>query len=148
MKTLKKTRRIQIVILTALALAAGAGLFSYALRDGISFFRAPTELLAAPPGPEEVFRLGGLVEEGSLKEEAGETITFRITDGAQSVPVRYTGTRPALFAEGKGTVATGQWNGTLFLASEILAKHDEDYMPAEVIDALKAQGTYVPPSGN
>ncbi len=146
MKGLKKQRRIQVIALAFAALVGATGLIGYAMRDGINFFRSPSEVLAVPPAEGEVFRIGGLVEEGSLVEGQGEAISFRITDTNASVPVAYTGIRPDLFGEGKGTVALGRMEGGVFQATEILAKHDEDYMPKEVIDTLKEQGVYVDPA--
>jgi cytochrome c-type biogenesis protein CcmE len=148
MKGLKKKRRIQVIAIAFVALALATGLIGYAMRDGIAFFRAPAQVVAAPPGPEEVFRIGGLVEEGSLVRGQGETVTFRVTDGAASVPVAYTGVLPDLFAEGEGMVGTGRLVEGTFQATEILAKHDETYMPKEVIDALKDQGVYVDPKAD
>jgi cytochrome c-type biogenesis protein CcmE len=145
MKGLKKQRRIQIIVLAFAALAGSTALIGYAMRDGIAFFRSPSQVMTEPPAQGEVFRIGGLVEEGSLIEGQGETITFRVTDRAQTVAVAYTGIRPDLFAEGQGVVATGTLVNNVFQATEILAKHDETYMPAEVIDALKEQGVYVEP---
>jgi cytochrome c-type biogenesis protein CcmE len=142
MKSLKKQRRIQIIVLAFVALTLSTALIGYAMRDGINFFRSPSQVLEEPPAPNEVFRLGGLVEEGSLVIGESETITFSVTDGGASVPVTYTGIRPDLFGEGEGTVATGSWVNGVFQATEILAKHDEQYMPKEVIDALKEQGVY------
>ncbi len=142
MKSLKKQRRIQIIVLAFVALTLSTALIGYAMRDGINFFRSPSQVLEEPPAPNEVFRLGGLVEEGSLVIGESETITFSVTDGGASVPVTYTGIRPDLFGEGEGTVATGSWVNGVFQATEILAKHDEEYMPKEVIDALKEQGVY------
>ena len=141
MKGLRKRRRIRIVTLAAVLLAASTALIGYAMRDGISFFRSPSQVAEAPPGPNETFRIGGLVEEGSLVAE-GETMTFRVTDGAAAVPVTYTGLVPDLFREGEGMVALGRLEGGTFRATEILAKHDETYMPREVVDALKEQGVY------
>lgn len=143
MKSLKKKRRIQVLAVAALALMISTAMIGYAMRDGINFFRAPSQLASEPPRPGETFRLGGLVEEGSLKRGQGEVITFNVTDGPASVPVRFTGVLPDLFGEGKGMVGTGKMEDGVFVASEILAKHDENYMPKEVIDALKEQGTYV-----
>lgn len=142
MRGLKKKRRIQIIIVAAVALLLSTGLVGYALRDGISFFRSPSQVAAAPPGPEETFRIGGLVEAGSLVRGAGTEISFRVTDGGASVPVTYRGVLPDLFGENQGMVGTGRLVGGVFRATEILAKHDETYMPREVIDALKAQGVY------
>lgn len=145
MKGLKKKRRIQVIAVAAVALALATVLIGYAMRDGINFFRTPTQVAETPPPPSEVFRIGGLVEEGSLVRGQGETITFRVTDGGAAVPVSYTGVLPDLFGEGEGMVGTGRMQDGVFVASEILARHDETYMPAEVIDALKEQGVYVAP---
>ncbi|WP_201742125.1 cytochrome c maturation protein CcmE [Mangrovicoccus ximenensis] len=145
MKGLKKKRRVQIIVVAAVALAVSTGLIGYAMRDGINFFRAPSQVLAEPPRPTEVFRIGGLVEDGSLVRGQGETISFRVTDGGGSVPVAYTGVLPDLFGEGQGMVGTGRYVDGVFQATEILAKHDETYMPKEVIDALKEQGVYEAP---
>ncbi|MBV0911547.1 cytochrome c maturation protein CcmE [Anianabacter salinae] len=147
MKTLKKRRRIQIIAVAFVALAGSTALIGYALQDGINFFRAPSQVIAEPPGAAEVFRLGGLVEDGTLMRGQGETISFSVTDGGASVPVRYTGVLPDLFEEGQGMVGTGRYIDGVFEASEILAKHDETYMPKEVVDALKEQGVYVDPNG-
>ncbi|RWR11702.1 cytochrome c maturation protein CcmE [Paenirhodobacter populi] len=145
MRSLKKKRRIQIIAVAAVALAASTAMIGYAMRDGISFFRSPSQLVETPPAPGETFRLGGLVEDGSVVRDAGETVSFRVTDGGASVPVRFTGVLPDLFGEGQGVVGTGRMQGDTFIASEILAKHDENYMPREVIDALKEQGVYEEP---
>lgn len=145
MKSLKKRRRIQVIAVAAVALALATGLIGYAMRDGINFFRAPSQIMAEPPGPSEVFRIGGLVEEGSIVRGQGETIRFSVTDGGASVPVTFSGVLPDLFAENQGMVGTGRYVNGVFEASEILAKHDETYMPAEVVDALKAQGVYKEP---
>ncbi len=146
MKGLKKQRRIQIIAIAAVALALSTALIGYAMRDGINFFRAPAQIVAEPPGPNEIFRIGGLVEEGTLVRGQGETISFRVTDGAASIPVSYSGILPDLFKEGEGMVGTGRLVNGVFEATEILAKHDETYMPKEVIDALKEQGVYVDPN--
>jgi cytochrome c-type biogenesis protein CcmE len=145
MKGLKKKRRIQVIALAAVALVASTAIIGYAMRDGINFFRSPTQVAEAPPGPNEVFRIGGLVEEGTLVRGQGETISFSVTDGGASIPVSYTGVLPDLFGEGEGMVGTGTYVDGVFQATEILARHDETYMPAEVIDALKEQGVYVEP---
>ncbi len=145
MKSLKKKRRIQVIVLAAVALAVSTALIGYAMRDGINFFRSPSQVVEAPPGPAETFRIGGLVEEGTLVRGQGETVTFRVTDGGASVPVSYTGVLPDLFGEGEGMVGTGRYVDGVFQASEILARHDETYMPKEVIDALKEQGVYQEP---
>ena len=145
LKNLKKRRRVQIIVLAFVALAISTGLIGYAMRDGINFYRAPTQVVEEAPKPDEVFRLGGLVEEGSLVRGEGETITFNVTDGAYVIPVAYTGILPDLFGEGQGMIGTGSYDGTTFVATEILAKHDESYMPKEVMDSLKETGVYVDP---
>ncbi|GFE51656.1 cytochrome c-type biogenesis protein CcmE [Roseobacter cerasinus] len=144
MKSLKKQRRIQVIAVAAVALVLSTVLIGYAMRDGINFFRAPSQILAEPPEPTEVFRIGGLVEEGSIVRGQGETIRFSVTDGGAVVPVTYTGVLPDLFEENQGMVGTGRYINGVFEAHEILAKHDETYMPAEVVDALKEQGVYKP----
>jgi cytochrome c-type biogenesis protein CcmE len=93
-----------------------------------------------------VFRIGGLVEEGSLIRGQGETVSFNVTDGGASVPVVFTGVLPDLFGENQGMVGMGKYVDGVFQATEILAKHDEEYMPKEVIDALKEQGVYEDPN--
>ena len=142
MKSLKKQRRIQVILITFFSLALATALIGYAMRDGINFFRSPSEVLQQPPSKNETFRIGGLVKDGSLVRGSGTVIYFIVTDGNKSVPVEYSGILPDLFAEGQGMIATGKYIGGKFLASEILAKHDENYMPKEVIDSLKEQGLY------
>ena len=142
MKGLKKKRRVQVIVVAALALALSTGLIGYAMRDGINFFRSPSQVMAEPPTASETFRIGGLVEEGSLQRGEGETVRFNVTDGGASVPVVFTGILPDLFEENQGMIGTGKYVNGVFEASEILAKHDESYMPKEVVDALKEQGVY------
>jgi cytochrome c-type biogenesis protein CcmE len=145
MKNLKKKRRVQIVSIAFVALAVATILIGFAMKDGINFFKSPTQVIEVTPNPNEVFRIGGLVEEGTLLRGVGETISFYVTDGNESVSVKFTGLLPDLFEENQGMVATGRYIDGIFYASEILAKHDETYMPSEVIDALKEQGVYQEP---
>ncbi len=145
MKGLKKQRRVQIIVLAFVALAASTALVGYGMQDGINFFRSPSQIASDPPVAGEMFRVGGLVEAGSLVRGQGATITFSVTDTKTTVPVRYTGVLPDLFAEGQGMVALGQMEGDTFVATEVLAKHDESYMPKEVVEALKEQGVYKDP---
>ena len=147
MRGLKKQRRIQVIILAFVALIGATGMMWYASQDAFQFFRTPTEVAEAPPPAYEVFRIGGLVEEGTLLRGEGETITFMVTDTNMSVPVAFTGVLPDLFGEGEGMVGTGSFVDGTFQATEILARHDETYMPSEVTDALKEQGYYVAPDG-
>lgn len=145
MKTLKKRRRVQVILVAVVALLASTALIGYAMRDGINFFRSPSQVVAEPPKPTEVFRIGGLVEEGSIIRGQGETVRFVVTDGGESVPVAFTGVLPDLFSENQGMVGTGSYIDGVFQATEILAKHDETYMPKEVMDVLKEQGVYQEP---
>lgn len=147
MRGLKKRRRIQVIMLTFVALVLATIVIGYTLRDGINFFFSPTQVVESPPPPTEVFRIGGLVEEGSLIRGQGETVRFNVTDGASSIPVEYTGILPDLFKQGEGMVGLGSYVDGIFVATEIFAKHDETYMPKEVIDALKEQGVYQEPNG-
>ena len=142
MRTLKKQRRIQIIVLAFVALAISTALIGYAMRDGINFFRSPSQIAADPPPETEVFRIGGLVAEGSIQRGQGETVRFSVTDGGAVIPVTYTGILPDLFAENQGMVGQGRYINGVFEATEILAKHDETYMPREVIEAMKDQGIY------
>ena len=145
LKSLKKRRRIQLVLFAFVLIGLTTWLVGEAFKDGINYFRSPSQVISEPPQSGEVFRIGGLVEVGSLTRGQGETVTFKVTDTKPSVPVRYTGVLPDLFAEGAGMVGTGAMEGDTFVASEILAKHDEEYMPKEVVDALKEQGFYMEP---
>ncbi len=138
----KKTRRIRMMVLGAVLLAGSALLVSFAFRDAIVFFFSPTELLAEQRRPDQLLRVGGLVVTGSLVRGEGETATFEITDGNGTVAVSYSGVLPDLFAEGQGVVTEGYLRDGLFTATEVLAKHDENYMPREVVEALRAQGRW------
>ena len=144
-KSLKKRRRVQVLSLAGVSLALVLALLWFLPDDSFQFFRSPSEVTQAPPPPTERFRIGGLVEEGTLTRGQGEQISFAVTDGGASIPVVYTGILPDLFEEGQGMVAQGHYVNGRFEAVEILAKHDETYMPSEVIDALKEQGMYVDP---
>ncbi|HUT47781.1 MAG TPA: cytochrome c maturation protein CcmE [Alphaproteobacteria bacterium] len=121
-------------------LAVAAVLVLSALEQNIVFFHSPSDVAAKKVPPGKRFRIGGLVVKGSVQRE-GKTIAFRVTDGSSAVRVAYTGILPDLFREGQGVVANGTLtpDGT-FRATEILAKHDENYMPREVADALKKSG--------
>ncbi|EPX83659.1 cytochrome c maturation protein CcmE [Salipiger mucosus] len=140
--SLKKTRRVQVIAMATVALVISTALIGYAMRDGINFFRSPSQVMEEPPAPNETFRIGGLVEEGSVVRGQGHEVRFSVTDGGASVPVVFSGVLPDLFSENQGMVGTGRYVNGVFEASEILAKHDETYMPKEVMDALKEQGVY------
>ena len=142
MRSLRKKRRIQIIVLSFVALAVSTSLIGYAMRDGINYFRSPSDLVENPPTTGEIFRLGGLVQEGSLRKKNDGEILFRVTDGGAVTEVTFNGVLPDLFAEKQGMIGMGSLVGEVFVASEILAKHDESYMPKEIVDALKEQGIY------
>jgi len=146
LKGLKKQRRVQVIALAVVALmSAVAVVWLFVPKDAINFFRSPSEVVASPPDAGEVFRIGGLVVEGSVERGEGTEVGFAVTDTNATVEVRYTGILPDLFAEGQGMVALGRMEGGVFQATEVLAKHDETYMPKEVVDALKEQGVYQEP---
>ena len=138
---LKKKRRIQLIVLGFVFLAIATALIGYAAKDGIEFFRSPSQVVENTPPETESFRIGGLVEEGSLVRN-GENASFVVTDGGASIPVTFTGILPDLFSEGTGMIGTGKLVNGTFEAREILAKHDENYLPKEVADALKEQGVF------
>ena len=141
----RKARRIQMLAFGAVLLAGSAALVSYAFRDTIAFFKTPTEIMAENPPPGRRLRLGGLVAAGSLERAAGKTVTFEVSDGSGgTIEVAYSGILPDLFREGQGVVAEGYWRDGRFVAVEVLAKHDENYVPKEVADALKEQGHWQP----
>ena len=142
MKNLKKKRRIQIIIILITSLAISSILIGYGLRDGISYFKSPTDLANNPPSSTKLIRIGGLVEVGSLLINSNGSINFKVTDGNESISVSYSGILPDLFSEGQGMIGKGYFKSNLFVAKEILAKHDEKYMPIEVIDVLKEQGVF------
>ncbi len=147
LKSLKKRRRIQVISIAGVCIALVLIILAFLPDDSFQFFRSPSEVAEAPPAPNERFRIGGLVEDGTLVRGQGEQVSFAVTDGGASVTVVYTGILPDLFEEGQGMVAQGNYINGRFEAVEILAKHDETYMPAEVVDALKEQGVYQAPDG-
>ena len=139
----RKRRRLLALAAGLVALGAAAALALSALNDTLVFFYSPSEIEAKDLPPGRTFRIGGLVEEGSLQTGADGAVSFRVTDLKQAVPVSFKGVLPDLFREGQGVVAQGALgpDGT-FTASEVLAKHDENYMPPEVADALKRSGRW------
>jgi|SRR5687768_11260898 cytochrome c-type biogenesis protein CcmE len=139
----RKRRRLIALAAGLVALGAAAALALTALNDTLVFFYSPSEIAAKDLAPGRTFRLGGLVEEGSLQTGTDGTVSFRVTDLEQTVPVSFKGVLPDLFREGQGVVAQGALgtDGT-FAATEVLAKHDENYMPPEVADALKKTGRW------
>lgn len=138
----RKQKRLLVIAGLAVVLAIATALVLTALRDQIVFFYAPSDLSTREVAPGQPIRLGGLVKEGSWSR-SGQENTFVITDGAQEVSTRFTGILPDLFREGQGVVAEGAIAADgRFEASNVLAKHDENYVPKEVVDALKAQGEW------
>jgi cytochrome c-type biogenesis protein CcmE len=149
----RKQRRLTLIGLAGLVLAIAAGLVLYAMTDRIVFFNSPSDLASHPSPPGTRLRLGGLVEAGSVAREpavAGQRpqVRFRVTDGANTITVAYQGVLPDLFREGQGVVTMGRLGPDgVFRASEVLARHDETYMPPEVADALKRAGHWQPEQG-
>ncbi|MBV8392217.1 MAG: cytochrome c maturation protein CcmE [Alphaproteobacteria bacterium] len=137
-----KRRRLWLLVGSLAVLGGAAALVLTALSDNIVFFYSPSQLAEKHPGPERRFRLGGLVENGSVQKQ-GTEVRFKVTDLKQSTPVVYRGILPDLFREGQGVIAEGTLgsDGT-FVAREVLAKHDEKYMPPEVAKALKDSGRW------
>ena len=136
-----KHQRLVLVVIALVALVGAALLAAWALRNQASYFYVPSDIAANPPAPGQAIRLGGMVEQGSLKTRAdGLTIDFVVGDGKARVPVVFSGIVPDLFVEGSGVVAEGAMrpDGT-FAASDLLAKHDENYMPRELADMTEAQ---------
>ena len=139
----RKRRRLAFAAALIVAGAGAAALIVYALQDNVLYFYSPTDVAQKHIRPGVAFRIGGLVEKQSVHHGKGAEISFIVTDGRTRVPVDYAGVLPALFREGQGVVAMGALDGTgTFAASEILAKHDERYMPPEVVDALKRSGRW------
>lgn len=129
-------KRIALVVGVVAALGVGVGLVLNAFQSNLVFFFSPSQVASKEAPTGRTFRLGGMVQEGSVKRD-GVKVSFVVTDTAKTVPVVYEGILPDLFKEGKGVVAQGQLNGGVFVAREVLAKHDENYMPPEAADALK-----------
>jgi cytochrome c-type biogenesis protein CcmE len=139
----KKRRRLAFAAALLVAGAGAAALVLYALKDNVLYFYSPSDVFAKHVSPGIAFRIGGLVAPHSVSHGAGADVRFTVTDGKSSVPVDYRGVLPALFREGQGVVALGALDEAgIFAASEVLAKHDERYMPPEVVDALKRAGRW------
>lgn len=137
----RKQRRLTLIGSGVATIAAALGLVSFAMRDSIVFFHTPSEIQAKRVSYGVRFRLGGLVQEASLQRGDNQIIAFSVEDGNWAVNVRYQGLLPDLFREGQGVVAEGVLEPSgVFKADTVLAKHDENYMPREVADALKGQG--------
>ena len=141
--TPKKRRRLYFAIALVVAGAVAATLVVRALQDNVLYFYSPSDIASKHVPADVAFRIGGLVQKGTLVRGPGERVRFFVTDGRRRVAVEYTGALPDLFREGQGVVASGVLSaGGVFRASEILAKHDERYMPPEVVQALKRAGRW------
>jgi cytochrome c-type biogenesis protein CcmE len=138
----RKQRRLLLIGLAGIVLVAAVGLTLYALSSRIVFFNSPSEVVAQQLPPGTRIRLGGLVADGSVVKKTGGDVSFAVTDGNATIPVTYTGILPDLFREGQGVVAEGVISASGFTADTVLAKHDERYMPPEVVEALKKQGVW------
>lgn len=139
----RKHQRMTLLGAGGLAVAAAAALVLTAFEDNIVFFHSPTELSERNFAPTQRLRIGGLVEAGSVAKAAdGVSVSFTVTDTAKSVPVTFKGILPDLFREGQGIVAEGHLREGVFVATEVLAKHDETYMPPEVAEAIKKSGQW------
>lgn len=139
MKSLKKQRRIQILAIAGACIVGLLTLLWFLPDDSFQFFRSPSELAVTPPPENEVFRIGGLVEVGSLVRGEGEQIRFSVTDCAASIPVTFTGLLPDLFAEDQMMIGQGRYINGTFEAVEILAKHDEEYVPPQAATMMAGQ---------
>ena len=148
-RSLKARRRLLAVAVAAPVLAGAVGLSLYAMEDAVVFFYGPADLVRDPVAPGRTIRIGGLVEEASLVRAPDGAVRFAVTDGAARTDVNYSGDLPDLFREGQGVVVEGAFDESGdFTANQVLAKHDETYMPREVADALKANGHWQDAAAN
>jgi cytochrome c-type biogenesis protein CcmE len=139
----RKQKRAALILVGVAILGLAAGLVLYALNDTIVFFYTPSELAEKNVAPGKRFRLGGLVETGSIAKGEGMTVSFTVTDTIKAIPVSYNGQLPDLFREGQGVVTEGRLDASgRFIADTVLAKHDETYMPKDVADRLKEKGVW------
>ena len=149
-----KSKRLFVIAAIASLLGIAAMLVLGALRDNIVFFYTPSEINQSDRQSGRQLRLGGLVKDGSVKIDGMQSV-FVVTDGSANITVRYNNALPSLFREGQGVVAEGRVENGIFMAQNVLAKHDENYMPAEVAEKLKEQGVWqggvsneLPPAGS
>jgi cytochrome c-type biogenesis protein CcmE len=144
----RKQRRLTLIGGSLGVLGLAAGLMLYAMSGSIVFFNSPTDVVEKNVAPGTRIRLGGLVKPGTVQKGAELQVRFEVTDGNRAIPVTYRGILPDLFREGQGVVAEGILvSADLFRADSVLAKHDENYMPKEVADALKRQGHWMDGAG-
>jgi cytochrome c-type biogenesis protein CcmE len=142
-----KSKRLVIIACIAALLGIAVMLVLGALRDNIVFFYTPSEISQSKLTSGQLLRLGGLVKDGSVEIEGMQSV-FIVTDGTVDITVKYDNALPSLFREGQGVVTEGQIEDSVFIAQNVLAKHDENYMPAEVAEKLKEQGVWQDGSGN
>jgi cytochrome c-type biogenesis protein CcmE len=140
----RKQKRLILVVGGMASLGVAVALVLSAFSDNLVFFYSPSDIAQKQPSPGRTLRVGGLVEENSVaKFDGGARMEFKVTDGVHDLQVSYTGVPPSLFREGQGVIAEGKLDpGGKFQAASILAKHDERYMPKEVVDALKRSGQW------
>ncbi len=138
-----KHQRLLFIIVSMIFLCAATLLTMSAFRENLVFFYSPSDIQKQMPDPQKTIRIGGLIKAGSIEHSGGDRISFLITDGNADIKVSYSGVLPNLFREGQGCIAEGNiTQGNEFTAQRILAKHDEKYMPKEVVDALKRSGNW------
>ena len=143
MSMTRKQRRSVLIGMCLAVLGLAVGLIMFALEDSIVFFYSPSDVAEKNIRPGQRIRLGGLVAEGSIKRGENTTVRFSVTDTAKTIPVTFTGVLPDLFREGQGVVTEGKLRGDgVFVADNVLAKHDENYMPPEVAESLRKQGVW------
>ncbi len=134
-----RRRRVTLLVLIVAAVGIATSLFVYALQQNTNYLLTPSQVLAGQDKPYTTFRLGGMVKTGSVQRAPNSmTVDFAVTDGDHDLPVEYTGILPDLFRENQAVIATGHMDGTRFVATQVLAKHDENYMPKELADAMSA----------
>ena len=138
----KKKLRVRLIFFGLTLLFFSSALIGFAFREGIEFYRVPTQILKDPPNVYTKLRMGGIVEQGSLVRLGDLKIRFFVTDTLNKIEVVYDGPLPDLFSEGEGVVVVGNFDGISFQALQVLAKHDETYMPKEVIKSLEKEGIY------
>ena len=140
----RKQKRLAVIAGGMSFIIAAVLLVMFAFGQAVAYFYMPSDLAKTPVDPGTRIRLGGLVGEGSVVRGEGSTVKFTVTDGGGTVPVSYTGILPDLFREGQGVVTEGRFEqgSSTFVADTVLAKHDENYMPKEVADRLKQDGTW------
>ncbi|MGV8935992.1 MAG: cytochrome c maturation protein CcmE [Allorhizobium sp.] len=140
----RKQKRLAVIAGGMSFILAAVLLVMFAFGQSVAYFYMPSDLAKTPVGPGTRIRLGGLIAEGSVERGAGSTVKFSVSDGSDTVPVTYTGILPDLFREGQGVVTEGTFEpgSQVFVADTVLAKHDENYMPREVAERLKADGVW------